>query len=270
LSDCIRTLLSVTKRSDHLLQQIEQGALDSRTPIADVLRKVISLGGRADVADLRDWAQRELTGYGPDDELPSYRQIVAPLQMDAAAMGGFVKNQSFSSWELPEFARDKITNDVPLVRGIGEIEGLLRSSKPGGSVKLGPPDSQDVVMLMNASGQWNGHIERIYWAVSPTALEGVVDQVRTRLTVLVSEIQANVPDGTVMPSSDVVTHAWNVAVSGKRNKINLVAPQGGSTVTTAPEEGSRRWVKVVGGVLIGVATIIGAFFALMQAQGWSF
>jgi hypothetical protein len=29
-------------------------------------------------------------------------------------------------------------------------------------------------------------------------------------------------------------------------------------------------VKVVGGVLMGVATIIGAFFALMQAQGWSF
>jgi hypothetical protein len=29
-------------------------------------------------------------------------------------------------------------------------------------------------MLMNASGQWRGHIERIYWAVSPTVLEGVV------------------------------------------------------------------------------------------------
>jgi AbiTii len=154
--------------------------------------------------------------------------------------------------------------------GIGEIEQFVRSTKPGEAVKLGPPGSQDLVMLMNASGHWNGHIERIYWAVSPTALEGVVDQVRTALTVLVSEITANVPDGTVTPSSEVADHAVHVAVSGKRNKINLVASQGGSTVMTAPEEGSRRWVKVAGGVLIGLATIIGAFFALMQAQGWSF
>lgn len=201
--------------------------------------------------------------------MPSYRRIVAPLQMDGATMGGFSKNQSLSPWELPDFAQGTITNDVQLVSGIAEIERLVRNAKPDESVKLGPPGSQELVMLMNASGQWRGHIERIYWAVSPTVLEGVVDQVRTALTVLVSEINANLPDGTVTPSSEVADHAIHVAVSGKRNKINFTASQG-STTTTAPEdEPRRRWKTVV--TIIGlVAGILGAFFALMQAQGWHF
>jgi hypothetical protein len=271
MSEESRTLLSVTKRSDRLLEEIEKGALDSGKPIAEVLRKAITLGGRADSAELRDWARRELTGYGPDDELPPYRRIVAPLQMDAATMGGFIKNQSLSSWELPEFAQDMITNDVPLPQGIAEIERLARNSEPGDPVKLGPPDSQELVMIMNGTQHWNGHIERIYWAVSPIALEGVVDQVRTALTVLVSEINANVPDGTVTPSSEVANHALHVAVSGKRNKINVTAPQGGTQATImAPPDEPRRWLRTAGVVVVGLITIVAAVFALMQAQGWHF
>jgi hypothetical protein len=260
----------VTKRSDRLLQEIEAGALNSRIPIADVLRKVIALGGRAGSPELRDWAHHELKGYVPEDELPPYRQIVVPLQMDAAVAGGLIKNQALSTWELPEFAQDKITNDLPLGMGIAEIERLARRCEPGDVVKLGPPLSQDLVVLMNASGQWRCHIERIYWAVSPTALEGVVDQVRTALTVLVAEIQANVPDGTVTPSAEVASNAINFAVTGKRNKISVVAPQGGSTVTTPESDQPRRWLRIAGAVLIGLVTIAGVIFALMQAQGWSF
>jgi hypothetical protein len=52
MSEESRTLLSVTKRSDRLLEEIEKGALDSGKPIAEVLRKAITLGGRADSAEL--------------------------------------------------------------------------------------------------------------------------------------------------------------------------------------------------------------------------
>jgi hypothetical protein len=116
------------KRPDRLLQDIEAGALDGQTPIADVLRKVIALGGRAGSAELRDWAARELKGYGPGDELPAYRRIVAPLQMDAGTMRGHIKGQSLSVMQLPDFAQDKISNDVTLFMGIGEIEQLVRNA----------------------------------------------------------------------------------------------------------------------------------------------
>jgi AbiTii len=140
----------VTRRSDRLLEEIEKGALDSRTSIADVLRKVIALGSRAGSAELRDWAARELKGYGPEDELPDYRRIIAPLQMDASNVRGSIKNQSFSSLQLPEFAREHMSNDVSLGQGIAEIEQLARKCEPGDTVKLGPPMSQELVMVMNS------------------------------------------------------------------------------------------------------------------------
>jgi choline-glycine betaine transporter len=60
-----------------------------------------------------------------------------------------------------------------------------------------------------------------------------------------------------------------LAVSGKRNKINFTASQG-TTITTAPEDEPRRWMKVAGGVLIGLVTIVGVILGLMEVQGWHF
>jgi len=94
----------MTKRSDRLLQEIETGALDHRTPIGDLLRKAVALGGRAGSAELRDWAARELRGYGPEHELPPYRLIAAPLQLDGATMHGISKGQQLSPMQLPDFA----------------------------------------------------------------------------------------------------------------------------------------------------------------------
>ena len=45
---------------------------------------MIALGGEAGSAELREWATRELPGYGPDDELPEYRWIVTSIHADMA------------------------------------------------------------------------------------------------------------------------------------------------------------------------------------------
>jgi hypothetical protein len=89
------TLPRVNTRSSGLLREIEAGALDSWTPIADVLRKVIAIGGRYHSPELRDWASRELNGYGPDDELPDYRKYEAQIirlfwSVDPMALAGVV------------------------------------------------------------------------------------------------------------------------------------------------------------------------------------
>lgn len=77
----------MTVRSARLLQEIEAGALDSKTPIGELLRKVIALGGQSGSEELRDWATRELRGYGPGDELPEYRKVAAPLHVDGNRRG---------------------------------------------------------------------------------------------------------------------------------------------------------------------------------------
>ena len=87
-------------------------------------------------------------------------------------MRGFIKGQSLSVIQLPDFAQDKISNDVTLVMGIGEIERLVHNCRPGDVVKLGPPGSQELVMIMNSTEEWIGQIDRIYWAVNRTGFSG--------------------------------------------------------------------------------------------------
>jgi hypothetical protein len=152
----------VNNRSARLLKEIETGALDQNTPIGDLLRKVIALGGQAGSAELRDWATRELRGYGMDDELPPYRILSAPLQIDWRNMRGWVRGETISPLELPDFARDVITDEIKLGYGIAQIEELARRCKPGETVKLAPPGSQDLVALMNAKRQGNGQIDRLW------------------------------------------------------------------------------------------------------------
>jgi hypothetical protein len=73
----------VAKATD-LLERIEQGALDSGTPLADSLRLCVALGGRAGSAELRDWARKELDGYGANDDLPDYRVVTVPILIDGS------------------------------------------------------------------------------------------------------------------------------------------------------------------------------------------
>lgn len=261
----------MTKRSQRLLEEIEAGALDQGTPIGDLLRKVIALGGQAGSEDMRDWATRELRGYGADDELPAYRTIQAPLQVDMANARYVLKGQTISPWELPEVAQGAITNELVLRKeSIDDIDRFARQASDG-VVRLSPPGAQELVVIMNSEGNVNGHVHRLYWGVSPVSLAGVVEQVRTTLIVMVAELRATMPDQAEVPPADVATNAINFAVTGQRNKINFTAGQADSPISAPPsEEHRRRWLRTVGVVLGILLAFAGAVFALMQAQGWSF
>jgi hypothetical protein len=277
----VDTLCRVTASVDRLLQAIQAGAADSSAPIADLLRKVIALGGQAGSTELRDWATRELRGYGPDDDLPEYRKIPAPLQADMINAAWHARGQSISTLDLPEVVRDKITNLVNLGQGIGEIEQLARSATEG-HLKLQPDGAPEIVRLMNARPKWNATIQEIYWSVSPVALDGIVEQVRTTLAIMVAEISANLPEGVDTPPAEVATNAITFAVTGKRNKISFAGAQGdgfagaqgdgavGTPSAQPDEQWLSPWLKIAGSVLLGVVFIVGLIFTLMQVQGWHF
>jgi hypothetical protein len=263
-------------RKKSILDEIQRGALDERTPLAHTLRKCLLLGGMAHSTVLRDWASRELNGYSAGDhhELPDWRKVYAPLQIDGAVFGGIVRQQTISSYSLPDFARDTITEEVTLTQGVGALEALLRNAD-GTVVKLGPPGSADLVMFMNHdSDEPHQHIERLYWAVSVTAIEGVLDRIRTALVQLVAEIRSNMPDDSVVPTPEVANQAYNVAVKGKFARVTINNASSGAVITNngpaepePPQTGRLSWKKIGAG-LVGLAGIIGAVAGLGQWLGW--
>lgn len=80
-------------------------------------------------AELRDWARRELDGYGDGAvELPAYRMVRAAVCIDGADLAKMVRGQQLSRWQIPEFARETITDEAPIPYGVAELEKLAASS----------------------------------------------------------------------------------------------------------------------------------------------
>lgn len=265
------------KRDAALLNQIEEAGLSATASVADALRACIALGGRAGSTELREWAQRELNGYFGDADLPEYRRIAAPLRIDAVqgnqiVGGAIIKGQRISPGELPDVVADKISEELELRQSIGEIEKLAHH-KNQDEIRLSPPMGADIVRVMNSEmDQPLTAINELYWAVSTTALMGVVDRVRTMLVALVAEIRASLPDNAELPSGALADQAVQVVVHGSKNRVVTTTAQagdtGGSSATTS-DDAATSPLKRAAWWLIGLATVAGAVFAGWQVFGGS-
>ncbi|MGC5225441.1 hypothetical protein ACPW96_22990 [Micromonospora sp. DT81.3] len=249
-----------------LLSQIERDLLDEK-PLDTLLRKLILLGGNTGSAELRDWASMELRGYEKQDELPSYRSVHAPLQIDGSVPGGSIRHQTIGALDIPDFARDEIKEVVPLRMGVREIRGMVDQQRGDKVVKLLPPGAPDLVSYMNMTGELNGHITDLYWSVSTVALEGVLDQIRTRLAELIAELRSSTPAGQSLPTPAQAANAVSFVIKGRGNRVHIAQAAEGGTVTIPREDATRPFwtrAKVIGAALVGLATIVGTGIAVLQ------
>lgn len=269
---CTRQNCWVARREDTLIAQIERDALDDGVPVATALRKCIVLGGKSDSEQLRDWATRELQGYHGQDDLPDYRVIAAPLVIDGIAGNYQVTRQPFPPSALPDFAREHISERLELRDGVGSLEALAQQAE----IKLAPPMATDLARYMNAQDDNPyQHIISIYWIVSPSAVRGVLDQVRTALTQLVAELRANMSGGEDVPSAEAANQAVSVVVTGKRSQVNVTTAQasgpGTAATATAPDaqpepEASGFWTRSrkIGAFIVGLASVVAAVIAVIE------
>jgi hypothetical protein len=240
-------------------------------PLDSVLRKVILLGGNAGSAELRDWASAELRGYKHDDGLPSYRKVHAPLQIDGVVHGGIIKHQTISTMDLPDFVEDDLGEVVPLTMGVREIQSMVSQHQDDRLIQLTPPGAALVVRYMNGTSNLNGQITSLCWTVSTIALEGVLDQVRTRLAELIAELRATTPQGQALPTAAQAANAVNLVINGRGHRVNIAQAANGSTVTAASgDEKPHFWTraKLVGAAAVGLATIAGTAIAALQLPIW--
>lgn len=254
-----------------MIEKIERDALDDSVPVAAALRKCLVLGGKSGSEKLRDWATRELEGYYLDDQddLPDYRIVAAPLMMDAVRVNVQIRGQQFSPSVLPEGIREHIEERVELREGVGQIEALLKQPQ----IKLAPPRASDIVRLMNHEvGDPYQQIVSIYWTVAHSAVEGVLDQVRTALTKLVAELRANMSDADALPSAEAANAAVTLIQTGKRARANLTAAQATGSGTTATanvqpqQEEPGFWTRSrrIGGFVVGLATVGATVIAAIE------
>jgi hypothetical protein len=264
----------VGRRDNSLLAKIETEALDEEGSVAGALRKCVALGGQTESSELRDWATKELRGYGDDDALPEYRVVAAPIQIDGAKLNGTITGQQIAPSSLPDFVQEKIGEEFKFFGGIGELEELVRSSEQSGEpAKLQLPMGADIARVMTSElGDRGQVILSVYWAISAVSIRGVIDQVRTSLVQLVAELEATTPDDQPLPSPEATTQAVQVVVTGKRSNVTVATSQardnGEANVNvdrpSLPESDCWTRARRLGGFFVGVATIAAAVFAYIQ------
>ena len=240
-----------------LLDKIESEALGGDAVKA--LRLCISLGRHSDSAELRAWATRELHGYEGNDELPSYRRIQAPLCVDTISLTGIAKGLTISPLQLPEFAREDITEELDLPHSIAELVDMARVAESEGEpIRLGPLGAAEVVLYMNQGGEYGPHIERLYWRVAPTTIRGVVERVRTDIVELVGEMRSGMYEGQDLPSPDVAHQAFKVVVEGTGNRVVLKNVRQEAGGGSPDESAGHRILKVMAwlaGIVAAIATL---------------
>lgn len=279
------------KSFSRLLDQIHDGALDSNTNLADLLRKCIALGGETQSERLRDWATQELMGYWGETEIPDYRKTASPLFLDGATVRARVVGQQVPLAMIPVDIRQRVRelmDNVEVRHSVSQVVDLVETARRSGegSVKLSPPHQQELVALINAKLADDDQkkysspgpfgmapsqvVERVYWQVSVSDLVAIIDGVRTTLVRLVVEIRAATPESPATPSREAAEQAVDVAVYGKvRNLVisqvgaeSQGAVSAGATAVAGdakPESLLRRWMWWI----VGIATIVGAVAAVL-------
>lgn len=242
----------MAKRS--LLRVINDEAIDG--DLSRALRLCLQLGGETGSDKLREWASLELNGYKGQEGLPDYRIVYAPLQIDGFKMGGHVTQQTISTISLPDFARDVISEEVFLVHSAPALIEMERDARQDGVARLSPPGANELVSLWNhQTGVPYQHIERLYWSVSRSVLQGVVEAIRSTLVALVAEMNAGLAPGDALPTAEIADQAVEIAVHGDRNRVRVKQVGQRVSVSSGDQKGTARKTIEIGAGIAGIIAL---------------
>jgi hypothetical protein len=170
------------------------------------------------------------------------------MRADARSVAWQIKGETITKYELPEFAPEYYSEEVPIPFGVGKIEAMIARTTPDEPLRLSPPGAAELARFMTYERRDRGIvIEAVYWAVDVSVLQDVLDQVRTRLTQFVAELRNVMPAGESAPTPEQVHRAVQSIhiTAGDYSPVNLTAPaayaDGDSSATASAGEERPRW-----------------------------
>ncbi|WP_071805677.1 AbiTii domain-containing protein [Couchioplanes caeruleus] len=176
--------------TDTLLHSLREHVVDESQPLAGLLRKCLLLGAETGSDALRDWARKELTGYGDEDEVPKYREVPCPaMSMNSMSGSTWTANQSISRLQMPRETWEYLPDTLPFTEPIEQLQ-QLSEQKSLNFTSEG---------LAAAQAVWNkklGPFQQIMslsFVVSGSVIAGILGQVRTHLVDIVADLTSENP-----------------------------------------------------------------------------
>ena len=150
-----------------LFMRLQRDAMNSSIRVSDLFRKAVVVATKLRQAELRDWAQRELAGYGDGTPCPPYRRVSGALRA----------RNPYRGWipvilEDAEMARSLSSRHAG--QSIGELEELL--SRKGGSMEMPLPTDWLLTVFGKSEAFQLGMIPTLI--IDRAAIAGIVEAVR--------------------------------------------------------------------------------------------
>jgi len=115
-----------------LVDELQAKAIDSKTPVGDLLRRVKIVAAKLDLQDTLEWVDAELEGYASGPPVPPYRELNGELKAF----------NPYHGWQVVLIGDDSLMNTIsswPCRQPTSEIEDLLK--RGDGSLMMTVPPS---------------------------------------------------------------------------------------------------------------------------------
>lgn len=235
-----------------LLQDIQDAAVDSKTDLATLLRKLKLLAARIGSREIEDWVKRESDGYPEGVSVPEYR--VWSLEVKghfSGPAGSGLRNAPIPIACLPQKVRQSYTH-YECRASIASIEETLRKSK-GDSVQL---STGDLALALGMKIYQYQNCVHAWAEFSTINFVEVSNAVRNRLLDLAVALWKEFPDageigGAAKGAMEAtrVTQIFNTVVHG--GSANVVGTANQSTISfniAAGDMGALRQALLSNGV----------------------
>lgn len=195
-----------------LLQEIIDALSQEKPSLDNALTKTKILLYQLGEQQLANWVNAELTGYGPNDELPPYR-IVASRVMGVVTNGfSRYSNLGIPISHLPDDMQDGL-NHTKLLESVAGLQHLLAADVPSFRRPLTPEFSSALAHGGIISKGF--HIEEAHVEIASSVIVGAVAQVKSRLLDFALEVSSRLPAG--IADADVKRQAKEI---GAENLFN--------------------------------------------------
>lgn len=170
-----------------LLDDIINLAVDGKEKLPDILRKCLMLGHELKNESLKEWANRELSGYERTDNIPEYRHL------QAIAKGHFVSpygDRQLNNYPIPpavlEDDHRHWAKEVYLRQGVSAFEDIVNAS---GDKIITFPWPGDMVLYYQHKLMEDYILVSAWSTISKSAVVECLDTVRNRTLTMALQIK---------------------------------------------------------------------------------
>jgi len=214
--------------TDTLLRSLRDRMLDESEPLAGLLRKCLLLGAETGSIALRDWARKELNGYGDEDEVPEYRRLSGvPIKVDSISGNTYMTGQTISRYQLPEEAWEYVPEEMSFKQPVEELEQMAGQK----SLSFSSPGLSMAQSIWNRKLDMFQSISGMSYTMTGAVLAGMVGQVRTQLVDIIADLTADTPL-TELPSKGQVDAAVSEHIGGTTYNTTIASSTGPVAIGT--------------------------------------